>query len=131
MTTATQAPPVQITRSAQGIDAAVALVSQPDGTLEDVAMLLRRVAVADLDAISVDNPAARLQGLCAFVAARLREQYDDDIRTAPPAALKELVADAADYCQFAGCLTHVLPWEDEAPFCSPQCRTDDIRERGE
>lgn len=133
-TTATPPAPVQLTRSAAGIDAAVALLSSPDGNLEDALMLLRRVAVADLDAISTDNPAARIQGLVAFVAQRLRQQYGDDVRTAPPAALNELVRDAAVPCQGPHCLESLLPWTSEwsgEQFCSDACRNDDMRERGE
>ena len=126
-------PTVQLTRSADQIDAAVALVSRPDANLEDVAMLLRRVAVADLDAISTQDPAKRIQGICAFVAAKLREQYDASIRVAPPAALKELVEFSKDRCKGPSCDEQLLPWEGEwaGDYCSPQCRNDDIRERGE
>jgi hypothetical protein len=125
-------PSVQLTRNARGIDAAVALLSRPDGNLEDVAMLLRRAATADLDAISTVDPAARLQGLAAFVAARLRELYDDRIRTAPPAALKELVDFTVSPCRGPRCMENVLPWDEYGPeWCSAQCRNEDLRERSE
>lgn len=111
MTTTASAPPVQVTRAATNIDAAVALLSQPDGNLEDVAMLLRRLATADLDAISTIDPAARLQGLCAFIARRIREQYDDTIRTAPPTVLVELVRDASHRCIAPSCPESLPAWE--------------------
>lgn len=130
--TTTAPPTVQVTRGSQSIDSAVALLSQPDASIEDCAMLLRRVAVADPASIA-DSPLIvnRIQGLCAFVARRLREQYPDEIRCAPPAALVELVDDTASYCGFTGCVNRVLPWDADAPFCSPACRNDDMRERGE
>lgn len=120
MTTATQAPPpVQLTRNAQNIDAAVALLSGPDASLEDVAMLLRRLATADVDAISTQDPAARLQGLCAFIAQRLRDSTSAELRSAPLETLSEFIGDSTRACVAPSCPERVLPWDDSA--CSPEC----------
>lgn len=123
------APPVQLTHSAAGIDAAVALLSGPDANLEDVAMLLRRLATADLDAISTSDPAARLQALCAFVAQRLREQFDQETRVAPPAALGELVRESMRPCLAPTCGEDCAPWQ--ANPCSPGCSAEAQRAFGD
>lgn len=125
MTTAA-ADVVALTARPAKLDAHVARMVGDEPTLTDISAVLHLIGTAD------DVDGVRIQTLC-FMASRALGKFDGDVRTASPQALNETVRDARQSCGAAhlGCTEHVLPWIFDGTYCSPTCRTDDMRAHGE
>lgn len=93
-------------------------------TLTDISSVLYQIGNAD----EVDG--VRIQALC-LLASRALGKFDADTRTAPPAALAEVVRDARANCGNAhqGCTEYVLPWTYNGRHCGPTCEHEDGRTR--
>lgn len=121
------------------LDVARDLITNPDATLNDVAEYLRQAGAASInelsngdetDAISLRTARALgvAQAMCG-IAADVIGRFDADTRSAPSAALAELMSEVLQPCEAFGCDQLVAPWGPNT--CGDECATRVRREAGE
>lgn len=91
-------------------------------TLTDISAVLYHAARSH-------DQSVRLEVLC-HLAVRALGKFDAWTRYAPPAALKDIVAEALQVCEGPSCDESVAPWDGDV-FCSDYCRNEFRRAMGE
>jgi hypothetical protein len=135
--TATTRTPVDTVAAPALLDRYRDACTVTDAPLDTFIVYLRELAKADLATLApdiTDPDVARavavgyVQGTLQVLAAHLTSRFDAEVRSAPPAALGEVVRDAAVECRNETCDEKFLPWQEECcGCCSDECCAEQTR----
>lgn len=105
--------PVETLTPTDPLAPALAAVLAEDSSLDAIVFLLRKAGSTPAEEIDVSPyiVQARLATVCWLVAKQLSERWDATTRSAPRAALAEVVRDVLRPCDAPSCDELRAPWE--------------------